>query len=78
MQWRELSTVIDQILKDGKDRIAQLQTYEKLRDQVLEWLARNEARLDAFEPVAIDADIIKKQTDELKVTANQFLISQRV
>lgn len=68
MQWRELSTVIDQILKDGKDRLAQLHTYEKLRDQVLEWLARNEARVESLEPVAIDADIIKKQTDELKVS----------
>ncbi len=69
MQWKDLSTVIDQSLKDGKARTDQLNTYEKLRDQVLEWLAKNEARVDTLEPVAVDADILKRQTDELRVNA---------
>lgn len=67
MQWKDLSTVIDQSLKDGKARTDQLNTYEKLRDQVLEWLIKNEARVDTLEPVAVDADILKRQTDELRV-----------
>jgi len=66
LQWKELNAAIDQSLKDGKARLDQLHTYEKLRDQVLEWLSKNEARVDALEPVAVDADILKKQTDELK------------
>lgn len=68
LQWKELTAVIDQSLKDGKARLDQLQSYEKLRDQVLEWLARNEARVDALEPVAVDAEILRRQTDELKVS----------
>jgi hypothetical protein len=67
MQWKDLSIVIDQCLKDGKARTDQLHTYEKLRDQVLEWLAKNEARVETLEPVAVDADILKRQTDELRV-----------
>jgi hypothetical protein len=66
LQWKELNAAIDQSLKDGKARLDQLHIYEKLRDQVLEWLSKNEARVDALEPVAVDADILKKQSDELK------------
>ena len=66
LQWKELNAAIDQSLKDGKARLDQLQTYEKLRDQVLAWLAKNESRIEILEPVAIDAEILKKQTDELK------------
>ncbi|XP_046442954.1 microtubule-actin cross-linking factor 1-like isoform X9 [Daphnia pulex] len=72
MQWKDLSTVIDQSLKDGKARTDQLNTYEKLRDQVLEWLTKNEARVDTLEPVAVDADILKRQTDELRPIMKEF------
>ena len=77
MQWKDLTTVIEQSLKDGKARVDQLHTYEKLRDQVIEWLTKNEARVDSLEPVAVDADILKRQTDELRVIkkkSNFFLI----
>ena len=73
MQWKDLSTVIEQSLKDGKARTDQLHTYEKLRDQVLEWLAKNETRVDTLEPVAVDADILKRQTDELRVNSFEYL-----
>lgn len=59
--------MIDQSLKDGKARLDQLHSYEKLRDQVLEWLSRNEVKVDSLEPVAVDENILKKQTDEIKV-----------
>ncbi|XP_046641641.1 dystonin-like isoform X5 [Daphnia pulicaria] len=72
MQWKDLSTVIDQSLKDGKARTDQLNTYEKLRDQVLEWLTKNEGRVDTLEPVAVDADILKRQTDELRPIMKEF------
>ena len=72
MQWKDLTTVIEQSLKDGKARVDQLHTYEKLRDQVLEWLTKNETRVDSLEPVAVDANTIKKQTDELRVSWNLF------
>lgn len=62
-----MNAVIDRNLKDGKVRLDQLNTYEKLRDQVLEWLTKTEKRVETFEPVAVDTDILKKQTDEMKV-----------
>ena len=64
-QWKDLTTVIEQSLKDGKARVDQLHTYEKLRDQAIEWLTKNEARVDPS--VTVDADILKRQTDELRV-----------
>ena len=67
LQWKDLNTVIDKSLKDGKARVDQLHAYEKLRDQVLEWLTKTEKRIEILEPVAVDADILKKQIDELKV-----------
>ena len=72
LQWKDLNTVIDRSLADGKLRLDQLHTYEKLRDQVLEWLTKNENKLDSLEPVAVDADILKKQTDEMKVRPVRF------
>lgn len=72
MQWKDLSTIIEQSLKDGKARTDQLHTYEKLRDQVIEWLTKNEGRVEALEPVAVDADILKRQTDELRVNSLTF------
>ena len=72
MQWKELTAVIDQSLKDGKARLDQLHSYEKLRDQVLEWLSRNESRVDAMEPVAVDENILKKQTEELKPIMKEY------
>ncbi|XP_045033650.1 microtubule-actin cross-linking factor 1 isoform X20 [Daphnia magna] len=72
MQWKDLSTIIEQSLKDGKARTDQLHTYEKLRDQVLEWLTKNEGRVDALEPVAVDADILKRQTDELRPIMKEY------
>ena len=74
MQWKDLNTVIDRSLADGKLRLDQLHTYEKLRDQVLEWLTRNENRINSLEPVAVDIDLLKKQTDEIKVPINSLII----
>ena len=74
LQWKDLNTVIDRSLADGKLRLDQLHTYEKLRDQVLEWLTRNENRINSLEPVAVDIDLLKKQTDEIKVPINSLII----
>ena len=68
-----MTAVIDQSMKDGKTRLDQLHSYEKLRDQVLEWLTRNENRVDSMEPVAVDAEILRKQTEELKVSDIMFI-----
>jgi hypothetical protein len=42
--------------------------YERLRDQVLEWLTTMEARVVRLEPVAVEIDTLKRQVEELKVS----------
>jgi hypothetical protein len=45
----------------------QLHAFENLRDQILEYLSKNEKLIEILEPVAVDMEIIKKQLNDLKV-----------
>ena len=51
----------------GKARAEQLTAYERLRQQVLEWLNFMENRVGQLEPVAIEPETIRKQAEEIKV-----------
>ena len=41
--------------------------YEDIKNQVVEWLTGIESDVNAFEPVAVDMDIVAKQIEELQV-----------
>ena len=41
--------------------------YESIKKQVVAWLTRMEGDVNAFEPVAVDMDIVAKQIEELQV-----------
>ena len=41
--------------------------YEEIKNHVVAWLARMEGDVNAFEPVAVDMDIVAKQIEELQV-----------
>ena len=41
--------------------------YETIKNQVVAWLTRMESDVNAFEPVAVDMDIVAKQIEELQV-----------
>lgn len=64
--WKELNNHLDEKQRLGKQRTEQLVAYEKLRDQVIVWLNNFENRVEKLEPIAVDVEIVKKQTEQLK------------
>ena len=70
-QWSELQELLDERLREGRTRSDSLNAYEKLKEDVLTWLTRMESSIDSLQPVAVDQDLLKKQSDELKVRASR-------
>ena len=63
-----MNSLLEEKQKLSKARADQLVAYERLRDQVLEWLTTMEARVVRLEPVAVEIDTLKRQVEELKVS----------
>lgn len=51
----------------NKEKMEQLSAYEALRTKVLEWLLSMELRVDSLEPVALDKEVLRRQSLEMKV-----------
>ena len=60
---------MDERLQEGRTRSESLNAFEKLKEDVQQWLKRMEGRIDALQPVAVDQKLLKEQSDELKVGA---------
>lgn len=71
-QWKELNNLLDEKQRLCKSRAEQHTAYEKLRDQVLEWLTRTENKVQGLEPVAVDLDKLKMQQEELKPIQKEY------
>ncbi|XP_076672194.1 dystonin-like protein short stop isoform X34 [Andrena cerasifolii] len=71
-QWKEVNNLIDEKQRLSKSRAEQLSAYEKLRDQVIDWLTRTENKVQGLEPVAVDLDKLKRQVDELKPIQKEY------
>lgn len=71
-QWKELSNLLDEKQRLSKSRAERLSAYEKLRDQVIDWLNRTENRVQRLHPVAVDLDILKKQVEDLKPIQKEY------
>lgn len=71
-QWKDLNALLDEKQKLSKQRSEQLVAYEKLRDQVLEWLQSTENKVARLEPIAIDIETLKRQNEEIKPIAKEY------
>ncbi|XP_014475405.1 PREDICTED: dystonin isoform X27 [Dinoponera quadriceps] len=71
-QWKELNNLLDEKQRLCKSRAEQHTAYEKLRDQVLDWLTRTENKVQGLEPVAVDLDKLKMQQEELKPVQKEY------
>lgn len=71
-QWKNLDTSLDEKAKLSKKKAEHLTAYENLKDQVLAWLANIEARTNALAPVAIDLELMRHQTEELKPIVKDY------
>ncbi|CAG0912338.1 unnamed protein product [Notodromas monacha] len=65
-RWKQLAAVLEERLKLNKSRAEQRHAYDKLREQVLQWLSQMEKSVDSLQPVALEQDLLKKQLDALK------------
>ncbi|XP_034249390.1 dystonin isoform X6 [Thrips palmi] len=65
-QWKELNGLLDEKTRLSRARAEQLSAYDRLRDQVMEWLSNMENRLARLEAIALDAEYLKKQSEEIK------------
>lgn len=71
-QWKELNNLLDEKQRLCKSRAEQHTAYEKLRDQILEWLTRTENKVQGLEPVAVNLDKLKMQQEELKPIQKEY------
>lgn len=71
-QWKELSNLLDEKQRLSKSRAERLSAYEKLRDQLIEWLNRTENRVQRLQPVAVDLERINLQIEELKPIQKEY------
>lgn len=72
-QWKELSDILNDYHRKNKERMEQISTYEALRAKVLEWLSSMEIKVDNLEPVALDKEVLRRQSLEIKVTVQLLL-----
>ncbi|XP_022818700.1 microtubule-actin cross-linking factor 1 isoform X19 [Spodoptera litura] len=71
-QWRDFNATLEEKQKLSKQRADQLNQYESLKIQVLDWLQSMESRVTRLQPVAVDLDVIKQQQDELRPLAKEY------
>ncbi|XP_050552461.1 dystonin isoform X43 [Spodoptera frugiperda] len=71
-QWRDFNATLEEKQKLSKQRADQLNQYESLKLQVLDWLQSMESRVTRLQPVAVDLDVIKQQQDELRPLAKEY------
>ncbi|XP_049879738.1 microtubule-actin cross-linking factor 1 isoform X17 [Pectinophora gossypiella] len=70
--WRDFNTNLEEKVKLTRQRAEQLNQYENLKVQVLEWLQSMEGRVGRLQPVAVDLDVVKQQQDELRPLAKEY------
>ena len=66
-QWKDLNDALDDSARAGKERSEQMVAYEAARDLLLQYLNTTENILDNMHPVALDVDVVKNQSEQLKV-----------
>lgn len=70
--WKELNISLEEKQKSSRARAEQLNAYERLRESVLDWLTNFEQRVSRLETVALDLNILKRQSDELKPLTKEY------
>lgn len=71
-QWKELGDLLNDYHRKNKERMEQLSAYEALRAKVLEWLHSMEIKVDNLEPIALDKEVLRRQSLEIKVIKLYF------
>lgn len=70
--WKQLNNLIDEKQRLSKSRAERLSAYEKLRDQLLNWLNHTENKIQQVQFVTLDLNIIKQQIDVLRPIQKEY------
>ncbi|CAL1283115.1 unnamed protein product [Larinioides sclopetarius] len=70
-QWKELGDFVTEQNRRNKERMEQQSAYEALRAKVLEWLTSMEFKVDGLEPVALDKEVLRRQSLEIKALVKE-------
>ncbi|KAF8783432.1 Dystonin like protein [Argiope bruennichi] len=70
-QWKELGDFVAEQNRRNKEKMEQQSAYEALRTKVLEWLTSMEFKVDGLEPVALDKEVLRRQSMEIKALVKE-------
>jgi dystonin len=71
-KWNELGDILGEMQNKNRARKQSLNAYEALREQVNTWLAKMERRLESLDPIAVEAEQLKKQSEEIKPLMQEY------
>ncbi|XP_076267566.1 dystonin-like protein short stop isoform X46 [Rhynchophorus ferrugineus] len=71
-QWRDLELLLEEKTKLSKLRAEQRNSYETLKEEVLNWLSTMETKLARLDVVAVHLETIKQQNEELKPITSEY------
>ena len=71
-KWKELGEILGERQNLNRARKNSLNAYEAMREEVSRWLAKMERKLDSLDLIAVDLDILKKQSDEVKPLLQEY------
>ena len=69
-EWNNLASLLEDKQKACNSRAEQMNNYNKVYQQVIQWLTAMEKKVEGLGPVALDFDILKRQADEVKTLQN--------
>ena len=71
--WHDFNEVLSEKQKEATFREQQSNRYALCREEVLQWLARTEERVDSLDAAAIDVEVIEQQIEDLQVLKHEFV-----
>jgi dystonin len=71
-KWKELGEILGERQNLNRARKNSLNAYEAMREEVSRWLAKMERKIEGLDLVAVDLDILGKQSDEVKPLVQEY------
>lgn len=65
--WSRLDEILNQRDSEASLKESREGDYQRIKQEIVGWLIRMESNVDAFNPVAVDMDVVARQIEELQV-----------
>lgn len=70
--WKQLNNSIDEKHRLCKSRAERFIAYEKLKDQLIDWLNRTENKVHLLQSSAVNLDTLKQQIEDLRPIQKEY------